>query len=60
MRTKLLADYENKWVALTLDRKKVIASANDIKTLDRKVSKLLKNKDVIYHHVLPLNGSYAP
>lgn len=51
--------YENKWVALTPDRKKVIASARTVEVLDKKVQKL-KNSDAIYHHVLPIKGSLAP
>ncbi|MDO8498832.1 MAG: hypothetical protein Q7S44_03530 [bacterium] len=60
MSSKILIKYTNKWVALTPDRKKVMASAPDIKSLDKKVSKLSKNKDLIFHHVLPVNGYYSP
>lgn len=52
-------DYVNKWVALTPDRKRVIASARTVEVLDRKVAKL-KNVDAIYHRVLPIKGSIAP
>lgn len=59
MSTKLLMDYVNKWVALTPDRKRVIASARTVEVLDRKVKKL-NNPEAIYHRVLPLKGSMAP
>lgn len=59
MSTRLLINYENKWVALTPDRKKVIASARTVEVLDRKVKKL-KNPEAIYHRVLPVKGSLAP
>lgn len=60
MNTALLAKYTNKWVALTLDRKKVITSAKSVKDLDKKVKKLKEQNNVIYHHVLPISGSYVP
>ena len=59
MSSKMLVDYANKWVALTPDRKKVIASARTVEVLDKKVQKL-KNADAIYHRVLPSKGSMAP
>ena len=58
--TALLAKYANKWVALTLDRKKVVTSAKSVKDLDKKVKTLKEHNKVIYHHVLPISGSYAP
>ncbi len=54
-----LSRYINKWVALSQDRKKILETANDIETLDKKVKKS-KLGDVIYHHVLPMDGSYSP
>lgn len=57
--TSLLVSYVNKWVALSPDRTKVIASATDLKKLDIKVKKI-KIKDVIYHYVLPLDKSFSP
>ena len=54
-----LLPYENKWVALTLDRKKVIASAASVKVLDKKLKKL-KDKEVIMTKVLPFDGAYSP
>ncbi len=60
MGDKSLIKYINKWVALTPNRKKVVAFASDIKTLDKQVNKLSKNKDLIYHRVLPVNSYYSP
>lgn len=51
--------YVNKWIALTNDRKKVLASAQDLKKLDVTVKKN-KFKNVIYHYVLPFNKSFSP
>jgi hypothetical protein len=56
---KILIKYENKWVALTENRKKVVASANNIKDLDKKIKTLKQSNKVIYHHVLPFR-SLAP
>ena len=60
MDVNLLTKYSNKWIALTGDRKKVIASAKNIRDLDKKVNSLKKYPDVIYHHVMPVNGYFVP
>ena len=57
--SNILASYVNKWVALTSDRKEVVASAADLKKLDMKVKKA-KFKDVIYHYVLPFDKAFSP
>lgn len=57
--SNILGTNVNKWVALTSDRKKVVASATDLKKLDMKV-KEANIKDVIYHYVLPLDKSFSP
>ncbi len=57
--SNILNFYVNKWVALTEDKKKVVASASDLKKLDVKV-KEAKLKDVIYHYVLPYDKSFSP
>lgn len=49
-----LLDYENKWVALTPDREKVVASARSIEQLEKKV-KRLKNQDAIFTYVPPFD-----
>lgn len=48
--------HENKWVALTPDYSKVIASSDDLVELDKKVA----GKDVVFHRVLPANIIFAP
>ncbi|MFH1956350.1 MAG: DUF5678 domain-containing protein [Patescibacteria group bacterium] len=53
---KILRPFENKWVALTPDNKKVIASGD---TLNETASKVEK-KDVIFMKVLTFRASYAP
>ncbi len=57
--SNLLNSYVNKWVALTSDRKRVLASAKDLKILDTKVKKS-EFKDVVYHFVLPFDKSFSP
>lgn len=59
MISSILNSYINKWVALTEDNKKIVASASDLKKLDTKVKKA-KIKDVIYHYVLPSDKSFSP
>ena len=54
MANNLLSKYANKWIALTADRKKVVASAKNIQDLDKKIRTLKKNQNVIYHRVLPI------
>lgn len=54
MTNNLLVKYANKWIALTSDRKRVVASAKNIQDLDKKVRTLKKPKNVIYHRVLPI------
>lgn len=55
----ILNSYVNKWVALTEDKKKVVASAPDLKKLDIKAKKA-KLKNIIYHYVLPYDKSFSP
>lgn len=57
MKSNLLVPYINKWVALSTDRTKVLASAKEIDSLDKKV-KQAKLGEVIYHYVFPF--PYAP
>lgn len=54
-----LLSYVNKWVALSRDKKAVVASASDLKQLDIKVKKA-GLKDVIYHYVLPPDKYFVP
>ena len=54
-----LNSYVSKWVALTVDKREVVASASNIKKLDDKVKKE-RNKNVIYHYVLPYDKSFSP
>lgn len=55
----LFLPYENKWVAMTPDRKKVVASGETIKEVDKKLKKI-KNKTAILTKVLPFDKSYSP
>lgn len=56
-----LISFENKWVALSPDRKKVIASGLTIKEVNQKLKKLqTKNGDAILTMVLPFDKVYSP
>jgi len=52
-------DHENEWVALTPDRKKVIASGKTLEEVDIKL-KEKKQKNIILHFVPPFDGTIAP
>ena len=56
---RLLQPYENQWVALTLDYRRVVAHG---KTLKDTIAVLNphQREAVIFHKVLPFNISYAP
>ena len=47
--------HENKWVALSADRKKVVASSISLKTLKEKIG----NTKVVYTRILPADTSFA-
>ena len=47
--------HENKWVALSPDRYKVLGSSNDLVELKNKV----KNEDAVYMKVQPSDISFA-
>jgi len=47
-----LVNYEDKWVALTPDRRKVVAAGETLEEVDKKL-KGLKQKDIILHYIPP-------
>lgn len=53
---KILKPFENKWVALTSDNKKVVSSGD---TLNQAASGA-KSKNIVFMKVLPFHVSYAP
>lgn len=55
----ILGPYENKWVALSPDGRKVNASAQSLEELEKKLNKA-GDKDSIYTRVLPFDQSFAP
>lgn len=63
MTNKILSDYllpyENKWVAVK-DSREVVAFAESVKELQRKLDKLAITKEVVMTKVFPFNGSYSP
>ena len=56
--TKLLLPYENKWVALSEDKKEVLGSGNSLKEAEREAEK--KSKSFIFLKVPSFNISYVP
>jgi len=54
--SKLLKPYANKWVALSSNKKKILASGNQLKDIIAKI----KTKDVIFTKVFPEKSFYMP
>lgn len=55
MKANILLNHENKWVALSKDRDKVLFASKSLESLFKKLDKV-KNKDVILHYVPPFDG----
>lgn len=55
MKANILLNYENKWVALSKDRNKVLFASSSLEGLHKKLEKA-KEKDVILHYVPPFDG----
>lgn len=55
----ILAPYENKWVALSPDRTKVIVAGETASEVDKKLRKM-NNKTAILSKVLAFDKSYSP
>lgn len=51
--------FEKKWVATTVDYKRVLASSVSLKNLDKKLNKL-GDKESVITYVLPRNVVYCP
>ena len=56
--SKKLRPYENKWVALSLDHKKVLGAGGTLKAAKEKAEK--KSKKYILLKLPPFNVSYVP
>ena len=57
--SKVLQPYENKWVALSSDYNKVIASGETLRETAAQVGEGEKER-VVFHKVLPFDAYYAP
>ncbi|MDP3934859.1 MAG: DUF5678 domain-containing protein [Candidatus Giovannonibacteria bacterium] len=57
--SSILKPYENKWVALSPDRKKVVASGETLKEAASKIDSKFKNQ-VAFSKVLSLGINLAP
>lgn len=55
----VVAAYENKWVALSGDYTRVLASGRSLKEVDAKL-KDSERVEAVLHKVLPFNAVYAP
>lgn len=53
----LKSSHENKWVAISHDYKKVVAFADNLVELDKKIKNPM---EVIYTRILAKNVSFAP
>jgi len=54
--TKILSKkLEKKWVALSMDHKKVIGSSDNLAALEKKIG----HKEVVYMKVMPSDREYA-
>ena len=53
-----LRPYENKWVALSKDKNKILASGNTLKETKEKADKI--SKKYLFLKVLPFGLSYIP
>ena len=58
MRNNILLKFENKWVALSKDRSKVLYAAKTLNDLFKRIPEIKKD-DVILHFVPPFNGTLS-
>lgn len=56
--TKILKSYENKWVALALDQKRVLGAGKTLKEAKEKADKT--GEKYLFLKVLPFDLSYVP
>jgi hypothetical protein len=56
---EVLAPYENKWVALSTDLGRVIASGDSLQDVDGKLNEK-ERIDAVFHKVLPFEAAYVP
>ncbi|KKU12468.1 MAG: hypothetical protein UX18_C0023G0013 [Candidatus Azambacteria bacterium GW2011_GWC2_45_7b] len=57
--SSILKPYENKWVALSPDRTKIIASGETLEETASKIDSVLQSR-VAFSKVLPLGANLAP
>jgi hypothetical protein len=55
----VLAAYENKWVALSADYRRVLASGRSLKEVDGKLTGS-ERIEAVFHKVLPFDAAYVP
>ncbi len=59
--SKILLPYEKKWVALNAKRDRVLASANDVKTLAEKLRRMkIARGQAVMTWVFPFDSSFSP
>lgn len=59
MKTSILLEFENKWVALNKSRNKILYTAQSMDTLLKKIPGK-KKREVILHYVMPFDGTLSP
>jgi hypothetical protein len=55
----VLAAHENKWVALSADYRRVLASGRSLKEVDGKLN-ASERVEAVFHKVLPFDAAYVP
>jgi hypothetical protein len=56
---EVLANYENKWVALSADYRRVLAAGGSLKEVDGKLT-ASERIEAVFHKVLPFDAVYVP
>lgn len=57
--TNPMVNYENQWVALSSDNKKILAASKNLEDLDKEIKKI-KNLKFTVIKILPFNTVLAP
>jgi hypothetical protein len=60
LNTKILRSYEHKWVALSPDYKKVIASGDSLRETNAKLTNDTERADAVFYKVPSFDTYYVP
>ncbi|MDP3724329.1 MAG: DUF5678 domain-containing protein [bacterium] len=59
-RLPLFARFENQWVALTRDRRRIVAAGKTVEGVGTQLKRLKRKPQVIFHYVPPFDRLLAP